>query len=72
MDFVIVPQSHTIYACDILAVSSFDSDLVQSPSIGTFIIDSLAISIPFLSLYQSQWHFGVVNSLVLIILFSVT
>lgn len=71
MDFVIVPQSHTIYACDILAVSSFDSDLVQSPSIGTFIIDSLAISIPFLSLYQSQ-HFGVVNSLVLNILFSVT
>lgn len=55
-----------------MAMSSFVLDHDWCSSIGTSTVNSLAISIPFLSLYQSQVHFGVVNSLILISHLSVT
>ena len=63
MHFVSVTQSHTIYLNISMVVTSFKYDLVQCASIGTSIINSLALSIRvFLvffilfsrSLYESQ------------------
>ena len=55
-----------------MAVSSFLLDHDWCSSIGTSMVDNLVLSIPFLSLYQSQVHFGAVNSLISISHLSVT
>jgi hypothetical protein len=53
-------------------MSSFELDQVQCACIGTTTINNPTRSISFMSLYQSQGHFGVVNSLELISLLNVT